>query len=154
MRDGRVGVAGGGSPWRLAALTAALVAGLTLTGCAETVRPVLGGLRIGPPMDGPFVTPLLVAEDMPFVYPEDAWNRGVGGETLLRIHISSTGAIDSVALANSSGDAVLDSASVASAWRLRYRPARHGDNPVAVWALLPVRYPMPKAAQTRDLEPL
>ena len=128
------------------------LAALGATGCAETVRPVLGGLRIGPPKGGPFVTPVLAVEQAPFAYPEDAWNRGVGGETLLRIHISSAGAVDSVAVATSSGDAVLDSAAVAGAWRLRYRPAREGENPVAVWALLPVRYPMPRAA-AEDGEP-
>ena len=138
---------------RLIVLAAAAAAAFTVVACAETVRPVLGGLRIGPPKSGPFVTPVLVAGEIPFAYPEEAWNRGVGGETLLRIHISSSGAIDSVALATSSGDSALDSASVADAWRLRYRPARHGDTPVAVWALLPVQYPMPRAAQARDVEP-
>lgn len=123
-------------------------------GCAETVRPVLGGLRIGPPRGGPFVTPVLAAEQMPFAYPQDAWERGVGGETMLRIHISSSGTVDSVAVANSSGDRVLDSAAVAGAWRLRYRPAREGENPVSVWALLPVRYPMPQAAAIEDGGPM
>ncbi len=154
MAEGPAVTGGRRSRDRLVALTAALTAVLAVVGCAETIRPVLGGLRIGPPKDGPFVTPVLLAQEIPFDYPEDAWNRGVGGETLLRIHISSSGVIDSVALANSSGDSVLDSASVASAWRLRYRPARHGDNSVAVWALLPVRYPMPKAVQTENTEPL
>ncbi len=138
---------------RLGVVAAVAAVALTAAACAETVRPVLGGLRIGPPRSGPFVTPVLVSEEIPFAYPEDAWHRGVGGETLLRIHISSSGAIDSVTLATSSGDAELDSASVAGAWRLRYRPARHGDAPVAVWALLPVQYPMPRAAHTRDMEP-
>lgn len=132
---------------RFAGYTAMAVAALSMAACAETVRPVLGGLRIGPQKEGPFATPSLVTEQIPFAYPEDAWNRGVGGETLLRLHISSAGNVDSVAVVTTSGDRVLDSAAVAGAWRLRYRPARYGDSPVAVWALLPVRYPMPKAAE-------
>ncbi len=96
----------------------------------------------------------MVAEQVPFAYPEDAWNRGVGGETMLRIHISETGTVDSVSVASSSGDAVLDSAAVAGAWRLRYRPARRGESPVSVWALLPVRYPMPRPVTGRGLEPM
>lgn len=127
----------------------AMVAGSTL-GCAEAVRPVLGGLKIGPGVEGPFVMPMLINDRPPFAYPQDAWERGVGGETTLRIHISSAGFVDSVLVAKSSGDAVLDSASVAGALLMQYRPARHGDSPVAVWAYLPVRYPMPEAGTVND----
>lgn len=131
----------------------ALAVALSLAGCADTVRPVLGGLRIGPAASGPFTYPMLLGEQPPFRYPEDAWARGVGGETLLKIHISSIGHVDSVYVARSSGDPVLDSAAVAGARRLRYRPARQGEEPVAVWGLLPVQYPMPEAAKPEDRQP-
>lgn len=124
--------------------------GLAAAGCAESVRPVLGGLKIGSALEATFVMPVLVNERLPFEYPSDAWNRGVGGQTTLRIHISTTGAIDSVLVGQSSGDSVLDSASIAGVRLLQYRPARRGDSPVAVWAYLPVRYPMPTPADTRD----
>ena len=94
--------------------------------------------------------PTLVEESLPFTYPKDAWERGVGGETTLRIHISSAGFVDSVLVASSSGDPALDSASVAGARLLHYRPARNGDSPVAVWAYLPIRYPMPEAVDIND----
>ena len=139
-------------PWRLA-LALALPMVATALGCAEAVRPVLGGLKIGPGAEGPFVMPNLINDRLPFTYPEDAWERGVGGETTLRIHISSAGFVDSVFVASSSGDLVLDSASVAGALLMQYRPARHGESPVAVWAYLPVRYPMPEAAQANDGSP-
>ena len=125
---------------------AALAAALATAGCMDTGRPVLGGLKIGPPVEGPFVMPTLLNERMPFDYPRDAWDRGVGGETLLRIHISAVGAIDTVAVAESSGDPVLDSAAVAGARLLRYKPAHRGERPMAVWAFLPVRYPQPEVA--------
>lgn len=108
---------------------------------------MLGGLKIGPAADGPFVVPELVGDENPFKYPYDAWQRGVGGETVLRLHIASSGFVDSVAVAKSSGDGVLDSASVATARLLRYRPARRGDEAVSVWAYLPIRYPMPEPAR-------
>ena len=57
-------------------LATALVA-LAAAGCADTVRPVLGNLKIGPAADGPFVMPVLLNEQSPFVYPYDAWERGV-----------------------------------------------------------------------------
>ena len=133
-----------------AALGAALmVAGLSL-GCADTVRPVLGGLKIGPAAGGPFVMPVLENERLPFEYPREAWLQGVGGQTTLRIHIASNGAVDTVAVAESSGDHGLDSAAVAGALLLRYRPAEQGGEQVSVWAYLPVRYPMPAPAKPGD----
>lgn len=143
MREGAVASPGVGL---------ALVAALALAGCADTVRPVLGGLKIGPAASGPFTYPMLLGEQPPFEYPADAWTRGVGGETLLKIHISRIGHVDSVYVARSSGDGVLDSAAVAGARRLRYRPARQGEEPVAVWGLLPVQYPMPEAVKPEDIE--
>lgn len=130
-----------------ALFAAALV---SVSGCADTVRPVLGGLRIGPVARGPFVMPTLVNEESPFEYPSDAWASGVGGETVLHIHIASNGAVDTVAVAQTSGHRALDSASVAGARLLHYRPARLGDERVAVWAYLPVRYPMPGPANREE----
>lgn len=131
----------------------ALATAISLAACADTVRPVLGGLKIGPAAAGPFTYPALLGEQPPFEYPEEAWARGVGGETLLKIHISRIGHVDSVYVARSSGDGALDSAAVAGARRLRYRPARQGEEPVAVWGLLPVQYPMPEAVKPGDRKP-
>lgn len=118
------------------------VAAALCLGCADTVRPVLGGLKIGA-APTPFQMPVLQNEKVPFEYPREAWERGVGGETVLRIHISPQGTVDSAEVLRSSGQRSLDSAAVAGALRLRYRPAKQGDEPVAVWGILPVRYPMP-----------
>ena len=128
---------------RGAASTSWLLLLLPLVGCADQVRPVLGGLRIGTSAE-PFHMPVLLNEELPFRYPRDAWEAGVGGETVLRIHIASSGAVDSVAVSRSSGHPGLDSAAVEGARQLRYRPARHGEEPVGVWGTLPVRYPMPE----------
>lgn len=136
------GLADGGLPGPGVLL---LMAALGL-GCAETVRPVLGSLRIGSAPTS-FQLPSMLNERPPFEYPRDAWREGVGGETLLRIHIAADGAVDSVRVERSSGHRSLDSAAVAGARKLRYRPARHGGEPVDVWAVLPIRYPLPAAAQ-------
>lgn len=123
----------------LAGLTA--LAAFTAVGCNDDPRPGLGGLRFDRPADDSFVTPVLVAPSARFDYPPDAWARGVGGETLLRVRISTAGRVDSVEVVNSAGDAALDSAALASARGLRFRPARRGDTAVAIWGVLPVVYP-------------
>ncbi|WP_419947810.1 energy transducer TonB [Candidatus Palauibacter sp.] len=134
-------------PASLTAWLAALatLAGLGFAACADNVRAGLGQLRLDRG-EGTLVTPVLLPPSAPFVYPPDAWARGVGGEALLRIRISSAGRVDSVEIVNSAGDAVLDSAALASARRLRFRPALQGDAAVAVWGRLPVHFPAPAAA--------
>ena len=134
----------------LVAATVMILAGAWIaSGCADTVRPVLGGLKIGN-AKGPFHVPVLDTAPLPFEYPSDAWEDGVGGETILKIHITSYGGVDSVRVEKSSGHSGLDSAAIAGALQLRYRPARQGEESVAVWGYLPVRYPLPEKA---DREP-
>lgn len=124
---------------------AAVALALTVlsTSCAEGVRPVLGGLKIGSAAHS-FHMPVLEDQKLPIEYPRDAWAAGVGGEVLLRIRITEEGAVDSVLVMRSAGHPSLDSAAVAGALRLRYRPARQGKEAVAVWGTLPVRFPMPE----------
>ncbi len=119
------------------------VLGVLLAGCSETMRPVLGGLAVGE-QGSAFHMPTLLNEQLPFEYPQDAWASRIGGETVLRIRISTAGAVDSVAVQKTSGHRSLDSAAVAGARKLRYKPARQGERSVPVWATLPVRYPMPE----------
>lgn len=79
-------------------------------------------------------------DETPFRYPVRLWRQGVEGEVLLRIHISLEGRVDSVELERSSGNALLDSLAMSGARDLTYHPAQRGDEPVGVWALLPVRF--------------
>lgn len=126
-------------------MIARLLVGLLLvgvSGCADTVSPVLGGLNLGV-RGTSFHVPVPAAEQVPVRYPRSAWEAGIGGETRLRIHIDEQGVVDSAYVLESSGHAALDSAALAGVRRLRYRPARQGEEPVDVWAVLPVRFPMP-----------
>lgn len=138
----------GGGDARLALIPALFLA---LTGCADTVKPVLGGLKLGV-SGSSFHVPVMQNERPPFEYPRRAWEEGVGGETRVRIHITAQGRVDSAYVLESSGHPALDSAALAGARRLRYRPARMDDRPVSVWAVLPVRYPMPGRTEADDLE--
>ncbi len=84
--------------------------------------------------------PVLQAGEMPFRYPVRLWREGIEGEVLLRIHVTTVGTVDSVELERSSGHAELDSIALRGARQLRYDPATEGEQPIAVWAMLPVRF--------------
>lgn len=76
----------------------------------------------------------------PFHYPQELWDAGVSGETLLRVHISAQGAVDTVHVERSSGHEEFDEAALRGARELRFEPATRGGEPVPVWRLLPVQF--------------
>ncbi len=122
----------------------AAFAGAASTACADDPSPEVGALRVDQLREGGFVWPVLEPVSSPaFPYPADALEEGAGGDILLRIRISDAGRVDSVSVVTSSGHAVLDSAAVEGARLLRYRPAQNGGAPTAIWARLPIRYPVP-----------
>lgn len=137
MRAGRAlpGRPGWGA-WTPAVLLMLAPAG----GCSDAVQPALGGLTVGRPGEA-FQMPVMTNESPPFGYPDAAWESGRSGVVVLRIHISRAGAVDSARVKRSSGVPALDSAAREDAGGLRFRPARQGEEPVDVWATLPVRYP-------------
>ena len=93
--------------------------------------------------------PALRSTQLPFRYPVRLWRAGVEGEVLLRIHITEAGTVDSVELERSSGHAELDSIALHGATELMYDPALQGDDSVATWAVLPVRFERHAAATAR-----
>jgi len=113
-----------------------------VVGCADTPRTV-GGLQLGVD-DAPLRLPVRIDDGTTFDYPPDAWDDGIGGTTVLRLLISRRGTVDSALVVESSGHAALDSAALANARRLRYKPAAQGGNPVQVWGRLPVVFPVPE----------
>ena len=83
-------------------------------------------------------TPLF--SDVPIEYPLHMWDEDMEGQTLLRVRVSDTGAVDSVEVMETSGYASFDSAAVAGARDLRFRPAQRGGKRIAVWAEVPVHF--------------
>lgn len=79
----------------------------------------------------------------PFHYPEELWDAGVEGETMLEIHVSREGTVDSARVHESSGHEEFDSAAVRGVAGLRFEPARRGDDSIAVTVLLPVQFNLP-----------
>lgn len=131
--------------WRAWTPAALLLAVPAAAGCGEAVQPALGGLTIGRPEES-FRMPVMRNESPPFGYPDAAWSSGRGGVVVLRIRIDRSGAVDSSYVKESSGVTALDSAARSDARRLRFRPAHQGEDPVEVWATLPVRYPAPDSS--------
>lgn len=75
-----------------------------------------------------------------FQYPEDLWDAGVEGKTVLRILITETGTVDSARVETPSGYAAFDSAALAGTGALRFDPAKRDGTPVRKWVLLPVEF--------------
>ncbi|CAN5628836.1 hypothetical protein BH23GEM3_BH23GEM3_14340 [soil metagenome] len=103
--------------------------------------------------EAPPETPPRQISESPFHYPEDLWDAGVEGETTLKVFVTSEGTVDSTRVERSSGQAAFDSAAVDGAQRLRFEPARRGDEPVGAWVLLPVQFDMTDAAPEPEENP-
>lgn len=93
----------------------------------------------------PDTPPRQISTVSPFHYPEELWDAEVEGETTLRIRVNEEGAVDSAVVEQTSGYPAFDSAAVEGAHRLRFEPARRGDEPVSGWVLLPVQFELSTA---------
>ncbi len=102
--------------------------------------------------DVPVEWPELEAEQPAIAYPVDLWDQGVEGETLLLILVDKEGGVDSVKVERTSGHADFDSAAVAGARGLRFRPGRKGDERVSLWVRLPVKFTRAEGAEFGETE--
>ncbi len=89
--------------------------------------------------------PLMLNDTSPFAYPRSAWDQRIQGNVTLRLHVDANGRAvrESTTVARTSGVPSLDSAAVAAAPRLRFRPARRDGLPVGVSLLFPVHFRHP-----------
>jgi TonB family protein len=78
--------------------------------------------------------------EIPIEYPVSLWDEDVEGETLLRVRVTDTGAVDSVEVLVGSGHAAFDSAAIEGARDLRFQPARRNGRRIEVWAQVPVHF--------------
>jgi protein TonB len=83
-------------------------------------------------------TPLFA--EVPIEYPLHLWDQDMEGETLLRVRVTDVGGVDSVQVVETSGYPSFDSAAVAGARELRFRPALRGGRRITVWAEVPVHF--------------
>ena len=110
-------------------VVAITLAPLLVAGCAE--QPV------------PVTDPEVLTVESPFNYPVELWDAGAEGETMIMVYVTETGVVDSVYVLESSGEAAFDSAAVRGARTLEFAPGRRGDQRIATWARLPVRFRRP-----------
>ena len=91
--------------------------------------------------------PVMVNKQLPFRYPPALYAQKVQGNTTLRIHIDSNGAVipDSTAVAEASGVPALDSAAVVGSRELRFVPAKKNGEGIAISILFPVYWRHPAA---------
>jgi len=85
-------------------------------------------------------TPPRQLSESPFQYPEELWDAQVEGQTTLRLFITERGTVDSARVEQASGYPAFDSAAIAGSKSLRFQPATRGDQAVAAWFLLPVKF--------------
>ena len=104
----------------------AAVGVLLACACAAAEEPVEEPV----PMPGP----------SPFVYPLELWDMKLQGETVLMVHVTELGVVDSAFVLGSSGYQQFDSAAVRGAHLMRFSPARQGAKRVALWTKVPVRF--------------
>ena len=73
-------------------------------------------------------------------YPSSALRQGIQGTTMLKVHVLIDGRIGDVIVQQSAGHPDLDQAAIDAVRRWRFEPARRGNDPVAMWVLLPVEF--------------
>jgi len=73
-------------------------------------------------------------------YPASALRQGIQGTTMLRVHVLIDGRIGEIIVQQSAGHPDLDQAAADAVRRWRFEPARRGNDPVAMWVLLPVEF--------------
>ncbi|MCY4574927.1 MAG: energy transducer TonB [Gemmatimonadetes bacterium] len=105
-----------------------LAAGLFAAGCEEAE----------------VAEPVLRFTETPVEYPVDLWDANVEGVALVRVLVNVEGVVDSVTIAEGSGNAALDSAALRGAREMEFEPARRNGEPVRVWARVPVHFSKPR----------
>ena len=73
-------------------------------------------------------------------YPWAPRRLGIQGTTLLRVHVLADGRIGDVQVERSAGHPDLDQAAQEAVRRWRFEPARRGEEPIAMWVLLPFEF--------------
>ena len=98
------------------------------------------GLLVAACQEAEIESPSLRFTETPVEYPVELWDRNVEGVALLRVLVNAEGGVDSVMIAEGSGEAALDSAALKGGWKMEFEPARRNGKPVTVWARVPVRF--------------
>ena len=105
---------------------------------SEAYAPGAGGEGPGGGV-GSFARPLGGYQQLPR-YPESARRQGVTGTTTLLFEVLDNGRVGEVRIEGSAGHPDLDQAAAEAIKKWRFEPARRGNQPVAVWLRMPVKF--------------
>jgi periplasmic protein TonB len=104
-----------------------------------------GGLRPGAGGEGPgggvgsFARPLGGYQQLPR-YPDSARRQGISGTTTLLFEVLANGRVGEVRVEQTAGHPDLDQAATEAVKKWRFEPARRGNQAVAVWLRMPVKF--------------
>lgn len=98
-----------------------------------------GGIGEGPGQGIVFTRPLGGYQVKPR-YPDSARQLGAQGITLLKVRVLENGRVGELIIERSAGHPDLDTSAREAVKKWRFEPARRGNEPVAVWVLLPVKF--------------
>ncbi len=82
------------------------------------------------------------------VYPSLSRKRGEQGVVLLRVHVLADGRADQLEVLQSSGYERLDDAALRAVKRWQFVPAKLGEEAVAAWVRVPVRFDLTAGTQS------
>jgi TonB family protein len=105
----------------------------------------VGDLRPGAGGEGPgggggsFARPLGGYQTLPR-YPDSARRQGITGTTTLLFEVLETGRVGDVRVEASAGHPDLDQEAAEAITKWRFEPARRGNQSVAVWLRMPVKF--------------
>ena len=118
---------------------------LVTAGCSERGRSMRTSTDAWWQGGQPDEPPQMLNSALPFQYPVAQYLRREQGDVTLRLFVDAEGAVvaDSTRIEQPSGNASLDSAALAGATRLRFRPARRGGIAIPVAMLFPVHFRHP-----------
>jgi protein TonB len=73
-------------------------------------------------------------------YPDAARRQGITGTTTLLFEVLETGRVGEVRVESSAGHPDLDQSAAEAIKKWRFEPARRGNQAVAVWLRMPVKF--------------
>ena len=102
-----------------------------------------------PQSPGNATQPEPMQNDLP-PYPPAAIRAGWQGTVVLRLEITASGEVAHLAVATSSGHAILDAAASSAVERWRFQPARRDRQSVSSSVLLPIVFELPSRSRVSD----
>jgi TonB family protein len=98
------------------------------------------------------ILPVLLTTDLPFAYPPNLYQARIEGDVGLQLYVDSLGLVvpDSTRIVEPSTHAAFDSAALAGAIYLSFRPAERGGSRVGRTIVLPVQFRVPRDSAAAD----